>query len=97
MTKFYIHTDIKTLVNFLSFCRLWFGDRKISEISEEEYNKVFNIFGGLKMFNFCVFWYENGHIRAEWASNLDEVRTIYQAQKRNSAFIEDRNGRTIRI
>lgn len=44
MTNFSLCTDIKTLVNFLSFCRLWFGDRKISEISEEEFEKVKNIY-----------------------------------------------------
>lgn len=45
MTNFSLCTDIKTLVNFLSFCRLWFGsDTKLSEISEEEFEKVKNIY-----------------------------------------------------
>lgn len=42
--QFYIHSNIKTLCGFLSFCRLWFGGIPLSAISQEEFEKVKNLY-----------------------------------------------------
>lgn len=42
--RFYIHTDIKTLCNFLSFCACWFGGCRLSDITQEEFDKVQNLY-----------------------------------------------------
>lgn len=42
--RFYIHTDIKTLCNFLSFCACWFGGCRLSDITQEEFEKVQNLY-----------------------------------------------------
>lgn len=43
--QFYVNCNIKDLSGFLFFCRCWFGkNRKLSTITQEEMNKVINLY-----------------------------------------------------